>query len=225
MAETTGTSSLASSVDAYLHHASVERGLSRNTIQAYSADLARFTAHLAETGVGAPADVRREHVAAFVRGLEAGGLAPSSRARCLVAVRRWLRFAEDEGWLEGDPTQGIESPRLPQKLPRVLRPEESAALCAAADPATPLGQRDRAMLEVLYGAGLRVSELVGLPASALGPARRDAAGLRQGQSRARRARRPRRPRERRAVPGRGTPGAPARPRVRRALRDPARRAP
>jgi integrase/recombinase XerD len=151
----------------FLAAAAVERGLAPKTVQAYSGDLRRFVAHLERQGIEALADVRREHVTGFLASLERQGLAPRSRARALVAVRRWLRHAGAAAAAGSDPCAGIALPRTGRKLPRVLRPDESAALIEAADPATPIGLRDRAMLEVLYGSGLRVSELVGLPLSAV----------------------------------------------------------
>lgn len=162
-----GASRFRALVDAFLHHLSLERGLARNTIAAYRRDLERFGELVARSGVDDPGALRREHVTSFVQSLERQGLAARSRARALVAVRRLLRFAEAEGALEGDPLQGVQGPRLARKLPRVLAPAESEALIEAADPSTALGLRDRAMVEVLYGAGLRVSELVGLSLSAL----------------------------------------------------------
>ena len=154
-------------VDGFLGHASVERGLARNTIEAYARDLAAFTGFLADLGVTHVVDLEREHVSAFVRELERRGLGARSRTRALVAVRRMLLHATTEKLLDRDPLQGIESPGVRPPLPRIVRPDETDALLAAADETTPLGVRDRAMLEVLYGAGLRVSELVGLPLSAL----------------------------------------------------------
>lgn len=149
-------------VDAFLTHAAVERGLAPRTIEAYGRDLCRFAAYLAETGVSRLRDLRREHLSGFVRALERDGLSARSRARALVATRRLLRHTGQSGGLREDPTQGLVNPRLEQKLPRVLRGDETRVLIEAAGDAVPLGVRDRAMLEMLYGAGLRVSELVGL---------------------------------------------------------------
>jgi integrase/recombinase XerD len=155
---------LAAALEAFLADAAVERGLAPRTLEAYGRDLARFAGHLERRGVRALAEVRREHVTGFAASLEREGLGARSRARALVAVRRWLRHAGVAG---ADGSGGVALPRFSAPLPRVLRADESEALVEAADPATPLGLRDRAMLEVLYGAGLRVSELVGLPLAAL----------------------------------------------------------
>lgn len=155
---------ISSVVDAFLNHAKLEKGLARNTIVAYARDLARFAASV--EGVDAEA-IAREHVRDFISGLEREGLSPASRARALVAVRRFLKFMCAEGLLEDDPSQGVMSPRVGRALPRVLAADETQALIRACGDKGPLGLRDRAMLEVLYGAGLRVTELVELPLSAL----------------------------------------------------------
>ena len=154
---------LDAAVDAFLTQAAVERGLSPRTLEAYGRDLARFAGFLAGSGVGALRDVRREHLAGFARALEQRGLSARSRARALVASRRLLRH----GGVAGDALLGLASPRRERRQPRVLRTDESIALIEAAGSDVPLGVRDRAMLEVLYGAGLRVSELVGLALSAV----------------------------------------------------------
>ncbi|MBW2293724.1 MAG: site-specific tyrosine recombinase XerD [Deltaproteobacteria bacterium] len=151
-------------IDAFLNYSKLEKGLARNTLQAYARDLARFAAPLDDLEASA---IRREHVQDFVEGLERGGLSPASRARALVAVRRLLKFLCAEGVLEDDPSQGILSPKVGRSLPRVLASDESEALIRACGDSGPLALRDCAMLEVLYGAGLRVSELVQLPLSGL----------------------------------------------------------
>jgi integrase/recombinase XerD len=156
---------LAAAVDAFLASAAALRGLSPATIEAYGRDLARLLAYLERSGVTSPEQLSREHVTGFALALERDGLGARSRARALVAVRRFLRQLGAEGLLRSDPWQGARLPRFERPLPRVLRPDETAALIESVDAETPLALRDRAMLEVLYAAGLRVSELVGLPLS------------------------------------------------------------
>ncbi len=149
-------------VDRFLAHAAVERGLSPRTIEAYARDLARFADYLESRGVRRIAGVERRHVSGFAQSLERHALGARSRARALVAVRRLLRHFGALGTLREDPTEGVANPGFERPLPRILRPDESALLIEAAGTEVPLGIRDRAMLEVLYGAGLRVSELVAL---------------------------------------------------------------
>jgi integrase/recombinase XerD len=150
----------------YLDHLRVERALSPNTLEAYGRDLARLTAHAAR---------RRRHVVAlvqadladFIGGLRGQGLAPRSVARAVHAIHGLYRFAVREGRLMGDPMENLKAPRAFKALPRYLTGPQVEALLAAPDTATPLGLRDRAMLEVLYATGLRVSELIGLRAADL----------------------------------------------------------
>jgi integrase/recombinase XerD len=160
-------SELSAFVDGFLAHVSVERGLARNTVEAYGRDLAALCGHLEKQGVREISQLCRTHVSGFVEALEASGLSPRSRARALVSVRRLVAFAISEKVLDHDPMDGVGNPTLPAQLPRILRPDETEALLAAIDTSTVMGLRDRAMLEVLYGAGLRVSELVELPLSAV----------------------------------------------------------
>ena len=156
---------LAAAVDAFLASAAALRGLAPATIEAYGRDLARLLAFLERSGLERAEQLGREHVTGFALALERDGLGARSRARALVAVRRFLRHLGAEGLLRGDPWQGTRLPRFERPLPRVLRSDETAALIESVDAETPLSLRDRAMLEVLYGAGLRVSELVRLPLS------------------------------------------------------------
>ena len=161
------SASLDAAVDGFLRHGALERGLSPRTLEAYGRDLARFVGYATPHGAGRVSELERRHVTGFLERLAAEGLAARSRARMLVATRRFLRFLLATGQLVTDPSEGILGPRLGRTLPKLLRPEESAALLAAAAGDEPLALRDRAMLEVLYGGGLRVSELVQLPRSAL----------------------------------------------------------
>jgi integrase/recombinase XerD len=167
MPEAASAAGLSALVDVFLHHLSLERRLSRHTVDAYSRDLVRFCAHVAELGVEEPSGLRREHLTSFTHRLEQHKLAARSRARALSALRRFLRFGEARGQVAGDLLQDLASPKLPVLLPRVPPSGTFAGLLAATEPDTAMGLRDRAMLEVAYGAGLRVSELVGLPLAAI----------------------------------------------------------
>jgi integrase/recombinase XerD len=161
-------SEIESAIDGFLRHAAVERGLSPRTVEAYARDLAQLARFLDGSAVRRLRDVAPEHLAGFAAALARRGLAARSRARALVAMRRFLRFAGATGAFRADPLRGVDSPRVDRTLPRILRGDETTALIEAAGQGEgPLALRDRAMLEVLYGAGLRVSELVGLPRAAL----------------------------------------------------------
>jgi integrase/recombinase XerD len=138
-----------------------ERCRSPRTIEAYRRDLRRYTAWLREHGRTA-LDATEDDVVAFVGALGADGLAPASVARTAVAVRSLHRFLQDEGRRDDDPAAGVERPRVPLGLPKALTEEEVGRLLASPAGDGPIPRRDRAMLEVLYGTGLRVSELVGL---------------------------------------------------------------
>jgi integrase/recombinase XerD len=168
---------LATAIDLYLENLRVERNLSPLTVSAYADDLARFARSL-ETGAASAAGggdpeagrVERRHVLAFLLLQADAGLNARTQARRLVAVRGLFRFLVREGKLDRDPTQLVELPKQARKLPEVLSPEEVDRLLAANPPGAAgltaqknaLALRDRAMLEVLYATGLRVSELCGL---------------------------------------------------------------
>ncbi len=148
--------------DLYLDHLKVERGLSRHTLDAYGRDLARFLQFAADRGRAEIDDVTALDVADHLAALAAGGLAPRSRARALVAIRGLGKHLVAERWLDADPASLIDSPRTGKRLPGVLG-EEAITRLISAPPATPLGRRDAAMIELAYACGLRVSELVSIP--------------------------------------------------------------
>lgn len=151
-----------SSIDLYLSHLRVERGLSANTVQAYGSDLARFARFCDERGAGNASSIDRAAVSAYSAALAHAGLGPRSAARNLSAVRGLMRFLTREGEIPSDPTTLAARPRVGRKLPRPLSTEEVLQLLDAPNRATLRGLRDRAMLSVAYAAGLRVSELVSL---------------------------------------------------------------
>ncbi|AMV72055.1 site-specific tyrosine recombinase XerD [Desulfuromonas carbonis] len=154
-------------LDLFLSYLTVERGLSRNTLDAYGRDLARYLDFLEREGIGAPAAITPPVILRYLAHLRAGGLAARSRARALVALRMFHRFLLSEGYAERNPTALVEAPKSLAALPHTLSPGEVEQLLAAPRGAAPLALRDRAMLEVLYATGLRVSELVGLKQSDL----------------------------------------------------------
>jgi integrase/recombinase XerD len=148
-------------VDAFCDALWLEDGLAKATLASYRSDLARCAAWLAEHGHEALLDARPETLAAFVAHL-ARSTRPASQARYLATLRRFYRWQLARGRLAADPTLALANPGRPSRLPKVVSEKQVEALLAAPDVATPLGQRDRAMLETLYATGLRVSELVGL---------------------------------------------------------------
>ena len=138
-----------------------ERGRSPNTVGAYRRDLRTYASWLGQRGLTL-AEVTGPVIEDYLAHLRSQGRAPSSIARALVVVRCLHRFLSQEGHLEADPSFGVEAPRVPQGLPRALAEEEVASLIAAVVGHDAIARRDRAMLELLYGAGLRISELVRL---------------------------------------------------------------
>ncbi len=145
----------------FLSWLTVERGRAANTLAAYRRDLRAYEAWLAERGV-ALGQVSESDVVDYVAQLWASGRAPASVARALVAVRSLHRFLVDEGHAGLDPTGDVGSPKVPQGLPKALTEEEVASLLAAVVGEDAPARRDRSMLELLYGTGMRISELVGL---------------------------------------------------------------
>jgi len=156
-------------LDRYLAHLRVERALQPATLESYARDLREYLDWLAARGVPALAPVTQIQVLEHVASLQQRGLSRASQARHLAAVRGLHRFASAEGLAPIDPTEGVEASRGSRPLPDFLGVEEVDRLLAQPDAATPQGVRDRAMLELLYASGLRVSELVALPLAAVDP--------------------------------------------------------
>lgn len=156
-------------VDEYLGHLSVERGASPNTLAAYRRDLTAYTEFLGERGVAGPDGVRREDVTAFISALRERGLAPSSVERKVAAVKGFHKYLVREGITANHPTAHLPLPKVPERLPDVVSVADIDRMLAQPFPDGPVGLRDRAILEVLYGCGLRVSELTGLDTNDLAP--------------------------------------------------------
>ncbi len=150
-------------LDPFFHYLTVEKGLSSKTVEAYSHDLNRFVDYLQDKGVGDVSKASKLDVRAFLQALTKEGLSSRTRARCLVALRVFFRFLIQEGQLETNPAEELQSPTLTKKLPEILSVREIEQLLEQPNTRTPLGLRDRAMLEVLYATGMRVSELVQVP--------------------------------------------------------------
>jgi integrase/recombinase XerD len=150
-------------LDLFIAYLRAERGLSGNTVDAYACDLEDYFRDLSKLRIAEPDRVRREHVLAHLDSLGDRGLSSRSQARHLSAIRTFHRFLCAEGVAPADPTDDIPSPRAAKKLPVYLTLAEVEALLSAPDERSPQGVRDRAMIELLYATGLRVSELTRLP--------------------------------------------------------------
>jgi integrase/recombinase XerD len=149
-------------IDRFFDYLTVEKGLSKNTLDSYGADIRRFLDFLERLKIDSLGTVTKLDVLSFIMSLRNQGLCERSVARVQVTLRHLYRFLIAEKILQENPIEGLESPKLPKKLPHVLSEDEVDRLLNQPDLSTPMGLRDRAMLESLYATGLRVSELVGL---------------------------------------------------------------
>ncbi|MBG0789968.1 MAG: site-specific tyrosine recombinase XerD [Desulfovibrionaceae bacterium] len=148
-------------VDRYLEYLLVEKGLSENSLAGYAADLQSLLVFLADKSF-ALKELTDSTLFLYLTHLRAKGLKSRSLARHLSSLRGFFAFAMDEKWYKEDPGHLLENPKLPKKLPEFLTRDEVARVLALPDTSTPLGMRDKAMLELLYAAGLRVSELISM---------------------------------------------------------------
>lgn len=154
-------------VEPYIDHLNFERGLSPLTVDAYRRDLLRFVEFVAREGRPEPRSVAAADVRNYVLHLGGLGLAPTTVRRAQSALRTYFGFLLEEGVIQHDPTEGLASPRVGRPLPDVLSYEEVLKLLEAPSVDSPVYWRDKAILEVLYATGVRVSELVGLKLAAL----------------------------------------------------------
>lgn len=159
-------SALDTTLDAFIDYLAVEKGLSRNTIQAYGRDLAKYLDTLEDLGIRTADRIEDESVEYHLARMSRRGLQASSRARNISAIRQFHLFLQREGLLGDGVGADFTSPKRARRIPRVLSIRQVESLLEQPDVSTPIGMRDRAMLELCYGAGLRVSELCGLPLEA-----------------------------------------------------------
>ena len=156
------TSEIDLSVAGFLDHLLVDRGLSLKTVSSYASDMKGFTRLLSLRKVHRLKSLGREEVLVFLETLDKQGLSPRTRARKISCIRTFFHFLVDTDQISHNPSEHIESPKLPKNLPDYLEPNEIDALLRSTDCVTPEGRRDNTMLELVYATGLRVSELVGL---------------------------------------------------------------
>lgn len=152
-------------VDEYLYYLRIERGSSQNTVDEYSRDLEAYVAHLAELGVSDVDDIDSNAVIDFEVSLSKAGYAPASVKRKMSAVRGLHKFVLSEEYSKKSPIDALKLPKVPAKLPEVLSISEVSGMLDAMDCDGALQVRDKALLEVLYGCGLRASEACGLDVS------------------------------------------------------------
>lgn len=156
------TESLSPSIDSFLSMITVEKGLARNTVEAYSRDLSRFGEFLIAQGISSWTEVEPLHVRAYLTRLRRSGLSEASLARHMVTLRRLCHFLTGEGIIGESPVPSLRLRAGSRKLPHTLSADDIKSLLAQPDGVKPRGIRDQAMLELLYATGLRVSELVSL---------------------------------------------------------------
>lgn len=148
-------------VDRFLTHLAIERSASPNTVRAYSADLERYLDWAERSSVD-PLTLTHRQMRRYLAELDQAGYARRTVARRLSAVRSFFAFLMTEGLASSDPSSVLLAPKIPSRLPKLVPSEALSDLLAAPDTSTPLGVRDRAILEVLYASGARVSEIAGL---------------------------------------------------------------
>lgn len=154
-------------VDSYYSYLAVIKGLSKNTLESYIRDCKKFILYLNEKNVAELKDIEHSHILDFLTELKSNKSKPKTIARYIVSIKQFFKYLQIEKIVTEDPTINIKTPKLTISLPDILSLEDVVKLLETPDDITQIGQRDSAMLEVLYGTGIRVSELVNLKMSSL----------------------------------------------------------
>ncbi|MFQ6000546.1 MAG: site-specific integrase, partial [Anaerolineae bacterium] len=149
-------------LDRFITYLVVERNASPYTVRNYRQEVGEFLRFLKGEGVSSLQEVDRQHLFRYLLWLRAKGYATTSIRRRISELRSFFKYLVGQKVLESNPIEAISAPKVPKRLPRYLKPEEIVAIIRAPDTSQPLGQRDRAILEILYATGMRISELVGL---------------------------------------------------------------
>jgi integrase/recombinase XerD len=151
----------------FIHYLSVERGLAQNTLESYERDLTQYIKYLLECGLHSWDQSQKAHITAYLLKLKQAGRASATVSRSMVSIRAFYQFMVREKMLDKDPSVNMETPKPGKRLPKVLSIQEVETLLEAPRTSTPNGMRDKAMLEVLYATGIRVSELISLNVSSI----------------------------------------------------------
>ncbi|OPL09321.1 MAG: recombinase XerD [Firmicutes bacterium ML8_F2] len=156
-------------LESYTNYLVVEKGLSANTLESYKRDLVKFIDFMKINNIIKPEEVNRDALNLFIMELRKKGRATSTISRCMASIRSFFNFLLNEGVIDYNPALDLESPRIEKKLPRVLTTKEVDLLLCQPKPGEQHALRDRAMLELLYASGIRVSELIDLNLSDFNP--------------------------------------------------------
>lgn len=154
-------------LDEFLQSMEQDRGLSHNTLDAYRRDLRRYLGKLADMRVTSPEAIQQDHIAQILRDLHGAGLSPATLARNLTSIKRLHQHLLIRNACKHNPSEILEPPKIERKLPDILTPEEITALMETPDISDPIGMRERALLELLYATGMRVTELTDLRISSV----------------------------------------------------------
>ncbi len=152
-------------IDHFTHFLAVEKGLSANTLESYQRDLVMYVSYLREAGVKEIQDSSRTHIIGYLMSLQQKGRATATLSRNMASIRAFYQFLVRDKWMNNDPSIHLETPKIEKRLPKVLSVDEVERLLEGPDMTNPAGIRDKAMLELLYATGIRVSELVNLQIS------------------------------------------------------------